>query len=118
MSYNRRTDSTHAPIRDYLRKHSAELCLQAVVDTHDLGEGFPDIIAVLSNGTLVLMFEVKGEKIRPTDLNDEVKFMLKLVSPVYRIVKTPEAAALALTELSDLYTFIHSFWKEKEDTHE
>jgi len=115
MQYKRRTDSSHAPIRDYLRKHAAVLNLQAVVDTHDLGDGFPDIIAILKNGTLALMFEIKGEKIRPTDLDDEIRFMLKLVSPVYRIVQTPEAAAAAITELTDLHTYLKNYWKESHE---
>ena len=116
MTYKRRTDSTHAPIRDHLRDRASELGLQAVIDTHGLGDGFPDIVVVLVNGTLVLFFEVKGERIRPTDLVAEVKFMLKLVSPAYRIVKTPENAVLAIIELADLKHFMQEF-SRMEDIH-
>jgi len=39
MNYARRTDTTHAPIRDALRRIGA-----TVLDTHAMGEGFPDLV--------------------------------------------------------------------------
>lgn len=92
--YARRVDGNHAEIRNYLRAkiRSKELPILAVIDTHDLGDGFPDLVIVLASGRVSLLFEIKGEKINPTDMVNEVEFMMKLLPENYRIVLSPEMA--------------------------
>ena len=57
--YARRVDRNHAEIRDAIRKAG-----YYTFDTHALGCGFPDLLAVNKRGRVVL-FEVKspGEKL-------------------------------------------------------
>lgn len=82
----KRVDSNHADIRTKLRKAGF-----TVHDTSRLGEGFPDLVVVLENGRVALLFEIKtedGGQFKP----DEVSFMLKMVQPAYRVVTTAEQA--------------------------
>jgi Holliday junction resolvase len=54
MTYARRTDSSHAEVRDTLRKLG-----YAVVDTSRAGSGFPDLVVCDREGRTVLV-EVKA----------------------------------------------------------
>jgi len=56
-AYARRTDNTHAPIREALRQVGA-----TVLDTHTLGEGFPDLVVGYRHRT----FLIECKTIRPT----------------------------------------------------
>lgn len=78
----KRVDGNHADIRKSLRAAGF-----VVHDTARLGEGFPDMVVVLENGRVALLFEIKtedGGKFKP----DEIAFMLKMVQPAYRVVTT------------------------------
>lgn len=99
MTRAKRTDGPHAPIRDHLRKRKAELGIQDVVDTHGLGEGFPDLLIPLDNGLVVMLFEVKGERIIPTDMHDEIRFIMRQASPNYRIIRSVDQAEQAIVEM-------------------
>ena len=61
--YAARVDNAHGLIRDAIRKAG-----YYVFDTHALGCGFPDLLAVNHHGYVVL-FEVKspGEKMTPPE---------------------------------------------------
>ena len=70
-AYAKRTDSNHAEIRDKLREVGFW-----VWDTHDLGSGFPDLIALNKSGDFV-MLEVKARGGKLTD--DELTFFRELI---------------------------------------
>lgn len=70
-AYAKRTDSNHAEIRDKLREAGFW-----VWDTHDLGGGFPDLIALNKSGEFV-MLEVKARGGKLTD--DELAFFRELI---------------------------------------
>ena len=78
----KRRDNNHAEIRDALRK------VYQVVDTADLGDGFPDLLVVSRIGNIVL-FENKviGAKLTP----DEVKFHEWFRGPLHVVYNTQEA---------------------------
>ena len=61
--YARKVDRKHGEIRDAIRKAGFY-----VYDTHTLGCGFPDLLAVNKCGRVIL-FEVKspGEKLTPAE---------------------------------------------------
>jgi ABC-type uncharacterized transport system ATPase subunit len=99
-NFKKRTDGNHAEIRDFLRGHLAELGLTMVIDTHALGDGFPDLVLVLDNGR-VLLVELKTKPI-PQRMIDEVEFMIKLVSPAYRMAKDEQALIAAIHELREV----------------
>lgn len=57
MSYARRTDPTHADIRDGLRR-----CGWLVLDARGLAEGGPDLIAATPVDRRIVLLEVKALK--------------------------------------------------------
>ena len=71
MTRAHRTDNNHAEIRDGLREAG-----WWVWDTHDMGNGFPDLIALNSSGRFVLL-EVKSPGGKLT--SDERDFFLTLI---------------------------------------
>ena len=71
MTPIRRTDNNHAEIRGGLRK-AGYWCW----DTHELGKGFPDLIALNKAGEFVLL-EVKTKSGKLTD--DELAFFVTLI---------------------------------------
>ena len=89
MPYARRTDKHHQEIRDSLRE-----VLPWVIDTHDLGDGFPDLL-VFTRGGRFFLIEIKtpGETYSPA----EVKFHKRaeqVKAPVFTIFSLDEALAL------------------------
>lgn len=80
----RRVDANHAEVKAALK---AAGCV--VVDTHALGQGFPDLVIVRPDGVCALLIEVKAA---PSVTRPEVEFMISLVNPVYRIATSPEQA--------------------------
>ena len=94
-----RTDPNHVPIREGLRELG-----YLVIDTHKFGSGFPDMISVSRTGRVALWFEVKApwdhpEWAKPDVTEMEVRFMMKMVSSVYRIVDDVQQAADVMAEL-------------------
>lgn len=71
MTRAHRTDNNHAEIRDGLREAG-----WWVWDTHDLGGGFPDLLALNASGRFV-MLEVKSPGGKLTE--DERAFFLALI---------------------------------------
>ena len=59
MAFARRTDTTHAPIRDALRTVYGEVC---VWDTHAFGSDFPDLVLGVRGRTILI--EVKTNQNR------------------------------------------------------
>jgi hypothetical protein len=77
MNHARRTDTTHAPIRNGLRRVYG---IDSVIDTHELGQGFPDL--VLGVAGLTVLMEVKtnlnrrrGVRLRHSPLQEAVRFL-------------------------------------------
>ena len=83
MSYSKKVDTNHAEIRDGLRQVGHK-----VVDTSKFGAGFPDLIVVSRDGTMVLLTEVKDGDIGFTKA--EVKFYMNFVHPDVRIATSLE----------------------------
>lgn len=79
-----KTDKNHRLIRDGMREAG-----YFVADTSGMGEGFPDLVIADKAGRVALLWEVKSPReanpqiIEFTD--KEVRFMLQLVDPVYRV---------------------------------
>ena len=83
MSYAKKTDRNHAEIRDGLRQVG-----YTVVDTSRFGEGFPDLIVINKECSMVFLTEVKDGDVGFT--KGEVKFYMNFVMPDIRIVTSLE----------------------------
>jgi len=92
--HNKRVDGNHAEIRD-----TAKAAGYFVADTARMGDGFPDMVIVNKIGRVALLFEVKtpATPMKPA----EVKFILKIVQPVYRIVMTGQQVIDIMQGLED-----------------
>ena len=93
MTKARRTDTNHAEIRDALRGLGYR-----VVDTSRMGTGFPDLIAIMPDGRVV-MIEIK----RPGGgfTSDEVEFIVSLANPAYRVAYDVDAAVMAIRSMTN-----------------
>lgn len=81
-------DRNHDQIKDDLRAVGF-----FVIDTSALGHGFPDLVVVNRQGRVALLFEVKDVDFHGAEkVKSEVRFMLQMVDPVYRIVTSSEQA--------------------------
>jgi len=90
MTYSRRTDGNHADIRDALRQVGAW-----VSDTHNIGDGFPDLVVAKPNGYL-FMVEVKAS--RSSKLTeDERKFATECPAHVHIVYSVEDALSLYQT---------------------
>lgn len=101
MAYAKKTDTNHTPIREAFRKAGAW-----VIDTHDLGKGFPDLL-VFSDFFFLVEVKMPGEPFTPA----EVAFHEKARAcnaPIYTIYSVEEAAALI--ELA------RSLWHHHQDS--
>lgn len=78
-----RVDKMHAPIRETLRLSGYE-----VIDTSQVGDDFPDLLAVSKKGVIVLL-EVKTEGKYPTE--GQVRFLTGFSGPC-SLVFNPEHA--------------------------
>jgi len=93
MPNYKRTDSSHAPIRDALRKAGWR-----VFDTSS--GGVADLLVVLKSGRAAIIVEAKpekGGKITP----QECRYMLQLVDPAYRIFTDPQEAVDIMSEIEE-----------------
>ena len=81
----KKRDTRHKEIREAL-KNAGFACF----DTGAVGDGYPDLVVANRRGTAALLYEIKSEGGVFTE--DECRFMLKLVHPVYRVITTPEQA--------------------------
>lgn len=79
----KRTDLNHAEIRDGLRG-----CGFFVADTHEIGHGFPDLLATTRSGIVVLL-EVKSKNGKLT--KDEEDFKSRYPGPYGIVHDVPEA---------------------------
>lgn len=59
-----------------------------VIDTHNLGEGFPDLVIIGKGGQVALLTEIKTPGLEQVT-RAEARFMLNIVMPVYRIIESP-----------------------------
>jgi hypothetical protein len=81
-------DLTHKAIRDGLRQVGF-----VVVDMANKGEGFPDLVVINPvNGKIGLIEAKTFENMRADKIEQEVKFMLKLVTESYRMIEDPQLA--------------------------
>lgn len=91
-NYRKRVDANHGEI-----KSVAKAAGYFVADTARMGEGFPDLVIANHAGRVALLFENKTP-VTPMKPG-EVEFILKLVSPVYRIVMTGEQVVKIMSEV-------------------
>lgn len=87
-----RTDNNHAEIRDGLRA-----ARYWVVDTHDLGAGYPDLTVILPGAIALLEIKQVGERLT----GDEQVFHAHaeaIGSPVF-VVRSVEEALVRLGEV-------------------
>lgn len=87
-----RTDKTHAPIRDELRKRG-----YTVFDTSQ--SKLADMVVVLKSGRAALIVEAKtdlGSGFTPNEI--KTAYNLIMVQPVYRIFFSPEEALQAVSD--------------------
>lgn len=61
MAYARRTDTTHEDIRDGIRKVYGK---HTVMDTHNLGEGFPDLVFGVHHRTFLIEAKTNQNRTR------------------------------------------------------
>ena len=83
MSYAKKVDANHGEIRDGLRALGYQ-----VVDTSKHGAGFPDLIVINKECSMVFLTEVKDGDVGFT--KGEVKFYMNFVMPDIRIVTSLE----------------------------
>ena len=85
-----RVDSNQAQIVRALRDVGIHVFV-----TSGVGDGFPDLVAVRRDGRVILL-EVKTETghLQP----DQVRVMMSLVNPAYRIYTTVEDAVCGVIE--------------------
>lgn len=89
----KRTDANHSTIRDGLRAVGYQ-----ILDMHDVGRGFPDLLAVCKTGQIVLL-EVKTASGK---LNaEETEFFDRFRGPA-RIVRSLEDA-ITLMQTFDMF---------------
>jgi hypothetical protein len=93
--YAKRTDKNQSDIISGIRK-----CGYRVFDTSASGEGFPDMVVIGKDGRVALLFENKRED-RGEITKGELTFMMQIVSPVYRIVTTPEQVIDIMVNLDE-----------------
>jgi hypothetical protein len=89
-----RTDNNHAAVCAALRK-----CGLKVQDTHALGAGFPDLVAVDPQTGKVALIEVKDGDLSLSE--PEVRLTISLVSSAYRVVFDEQQAADLAAELRE-----------------
>ena len=90
----KRVDNNHAEIRN-----AAKAAGYFVADTSRMGEGFPDLVIANKSGLTAMLFEVKTPE---TPMKDaEVKFIMQLVQPVYRIVMSGQQVVDIMSGLED-----------------
>jgi len=87
-----RVDKPHDQIKKALKQAGYN-----VIDSSKFGGGFPDLVVVLKTGRVALIFEVKNPPDHPTwrrpeFTEAELKFMMQLVEPVYRVIDDPQSA--------------------------
>jgi hypothetical protein len=93
--YAKRTDKNQSDIISGIRKFGYR-----VFDTSASGEGFPDMVVIGKDGRVALLFENKRED-RGEITKGELTFMMQIVSPVYRIVTTPEQVIDIMVNLDE-----------------
>lgn len=122
MRRARRIDTTHRPIRDRLRQRYGE---QAVIDTHELGESFPDLVVGVAGRT----FLVECKTVRPTrgpdrggshgESDGQRKLREAWRGDAWLVVTSPEQAVeaveLALGALGALGPLVERSWKLPRD---
>ncbi len=89
-----KVDRNHNEIRAALEK-----CGFWVRSSAGQGDGFPDLIAVHRPTGKTVMVEVKTQDGDFTD--KQIRLMIGLVSPAYRVMLEPEQAAALAAELSE-----------------
>lgn len=87
----KRTDGNHKEIRDGLREIG-----YTVFDTSQTE--LSDLVIVMKSGRVALLTEIKPES-GGVVTSGEVRFMLQIVQPVYRIFQTLEQAIDVITRL-------------------
>jgi hypothetical protein len=92
--YAARKDTNHNEIAQALKAAG-----YTVVDASRLGDGFPDLVVIAPNGRVGLFENKVIENMRAGDMKHEILFMLKLVTPVYRIICDVEQAVEAMREI-------------------
>lgn len=80
-----KVDASQASIVSALR---AIGCI--VIDTHDKGQGYPDLNVITPDGHVLLVECKTPGNVRFTEA--EMEFIFKLVHPAYRVFTTPEQA--------------------------
>ena len=91
----KRTDANHKEIRQALRGVG-----YTVYDTSQ--SDLADFVVILKSGRAAIIVEVKpeeGGRVTP----GEVRFMLRIVEPVYRMIQTPEDAIDIIREIEDSF---------------
>lgn len=72
----------------------------AVVNTSRTGDGMADLIAILPDGRVAVMVECKT----PGDVDftpAQIKFIVSLIPPAYRVIMTGEQAIRAIKQVID-----------------
>lgn len=91
--HNAKKDNNHREIAEALR-----VAGNTVVDTSKFGDGFPDLVVIKPDSTVVLV-EIKNLDTGAGFTKAEVEFIVRLASPAYRVVLTAENAVDTIAAL-------------------